>query len=122
MEGVKKDVKVIGDKQEQPEVREQLRDSKFESQVSELADLRERMAKLEANSGNSALHEIVSRKIREGNIVIHQNLRLAQHRREEREMNSRYRSFWMSWVSSFQSNMISSLAGDRASLVMIRQL
>ena len=72
VEGVKKDLKVIGDKQDQAEVREQLRDSKVDSQAAELAELRERMAKLETNSGNSIIREFDERKIRECNIVIHQ--------------------------------------------------
>ena len=72
VEEVKKDLKVLGDRQEQVEVREQLRDSKFDSQAAELAVLKDRMSKLEANSGNSVFREIDERKIRESNIVIHQ--------------------------------------------------
>ena len=69
---MKKDLKVIGDKQDQAEVREQLRDSKVDSQAAEIVDLRERMAKLEATSGNSILREFDERKIRECHIVVHQ--------------------------------------------------
>jgi hypothetical protein len=66
------------------------RDSKVDNQAAELVELRERMAKLEANSGNSILREVDERKIRECNIVIHQLPELqgstAQEKREGDEL------------------------------------
>ena len=71
VEEVKKDLKDIGDKQEQTELREQLRDNKVETQAAEITALKERMAILEANSGDKILMEVDERKSREGNLMFY---------------------------------------------------
>ena len=71
VEEVKKDLQVLSEKQGQAEVREQLRDNKVDTQAAELEALKERMAKMEASSGNSVLKEIDERKLRENNVIIH---------------------------------------------------
>ena len=69
VEEVKKDLKEIGDKQEQAELREQVRDTKVETQTAEITALKERMALLEANSSDKVLKEVDERKTREMNLV-----------------------------------------------------
>ena len=71
VEEIKKDLKVIGDKQDQSELREQPRDTKAEVQAAEIVDLRERMAKLEADSGVQTLREVEERKSRESNLMFY---------------------------------------------------
>ena len=58
VEEVKKDLKVVGDKQDQFELREKVRDIKVEAQAAELAELKERMALLENNSGVKIVREV----------------------------------------------------------------
>ena len=71
VEEVKKDLKEIGDKQEQSELREQVRDNKVEAQAAEISELKARMALLEANSGVKVLREVEERKSRESNLVFY---------------------------------------------------
>ena len=68
---VKKDVKEIGDRQDSADLREQVRDTRVDKQDTEIAALRERLARLEADSGNHILGEIDDRKLREQNVIIH---------------------------------------------------
>jgi hypothetical protein len=71
VEEIRKDLKVIGDKQEQSELREQVRDTKVEAQATELAAMKERMAMLELNSGTNILREVEERKSRGTNLVFY---------------------------------------------------
>ena len=68
---IKKDLKVMEDKQDQADLREQLRDTKVDSQAAQLVELRERMSKPEANSGPQILREVDDRKNRENNLVFY---------------------------------------------------
>ena len=76
VEEVKKDLKEIGVKQEQSELREQVRDNKVEAQAAEISELKARMALLEANSGIKILKEVEERKSRESNLVFYRIQRL----------------------------------------------
>ena len=71
VEEIKKDLKLMEEKQDQADLREQLRDTKVVSQATELEALRERMAKLEADSGAQTLREVDDRKSRETNLVFY---------------------------------------------------
>ena len=71
VEEVKKDLKEMGHKQEQSELREQVRDTKVETQAAELAALKERITILEGNSGVKVLREVEERKSREANLVFY---------------------------------------------------
>ena len=83
VEEVKKDLKVVGDKQDQFELREKVRDIKVEAQAAELAELKERMALLENNSGVKIVREVEERKSRETNLVLH---RIPEDRSERAEV------------------------------------
>ena len=94
VEEVKKDLKEIGDKQDQAEIREQLRDTKVDTQAAEITALKERMALLEANSGDKVLREVEERKTKETNLVFYRIPEVEEERgevrREEDEKRVRF--------------------------------
>ena len=84
VEEVKKDLKVMGDKQDQAELVEQVRDTRVESQAAEITALKERMAMLEANPGDKVLKEVEDRKTKEMNLVFYRIPEVDEERAEVR--------------------------------------
>ena len=89
VEEVKKDLKDIEDKQDKAELREKLRDTKIDTHAAELIAMKERMALLEASSGDTILKEMEDRKSMELNLVFYRVPEVdgerAEVRREEDE-------------------------------------
>ena len=105
VEEVKKDMKVMEDKHEQLELREQVRDTKVETQAAELAALKERMVMLEANSGANILKEVEERKSRETNLVFHRIPEDTGERAEARKEDDEKRVHWVLQEIGFTSEV-----------------